>query len=79
MVLPLFSFAVPSLGLSTELTATIIGVLAVGGPEVFLLLAGLHLLQHALEAPCGQVVALLDRDDLGAQLADAPQGRGALL
>jgi len=42
-ILPLFSFAIPSFGLSTATTATIIAFLTVGSPEICLLLSVIFL------------------------------------
>ncbi len=68
---PLLALGVPLLGLGKTASATLVGALLVGGPEVFLILGAALAGQEAREAIKSKVRALFGRKTPGR-----PAGRG---
>lgn len=76
---PLLALGVPLLGLGKAASATLVGALLVGGPEVFLILGAALAGKEALEAIKSKVRALFGRKTPGRQAGRGRYATGLVL
>lgn len=79
IISPLLALFVPLLGLSAGVSATLVGVLLLGGPEVFLVLGAILAGKEAVQAIKSKVMSLFKREGPPRPVSRARYNFGLIL